>query len=432
MDVPLTRPPKHEGKLVDIAIKAKPPKPWWRSRMSWLIAGGVLLALAVVVGLRGFVRADQMVSRDGITVAQVQQGEFLVQVRGVGTLSPKNTQFLGANVEAQVSSIEVEAGAAVKKGDVLAYMTNPQLTEQLSESQWELEALKKGQKANVASMRADLSNLQSDLDIAKSVYEGLKLQSNSEDFLLQKGVVSEYSHELTKLSVEQQQQRIVAQEERVRMAERRLRDQLDANAAHVAKMGNSLDIIRQQIADLTVHAPIDGVVEQMALKLGQQVIRGTEIGRIAPYANLVALLDVQDYQARDIRLGQPVHIDTRGSLLPGKVTRIDPTVSNGMVKVEVAFDGAVPSGLLANQNVEGVIDIAHERNALFVNRPPLVRGHSTAAIYRVEGNTAVRAMVDFGLISTRDVEVLNGLKAGDQIVVSDVSSWGDHARVLLN
>jgi len=399
--------------------------------MGWLVAGGAVLALGMM-GLRGFARSDQVVSRDRITLAQVQQGEFLVQVRGVGILSPKDTQFLGANVEGQVSSIAVEAGAAVKKGDVLANMVNPKLAEQLSESQRELEALKKEQDANIAGMRSDLTNLQSDLDIAKSVYKGLELQRDSDDFLLKKGAVSEYSCALTKLKMEQQKQRVVADEERVHMTEVRLQAQTDANAAQVAKMGNSLNITRQQIADLTVHAPIDGVVEQMSLKLGQQVVRGTEIGRIAPYDNMVALLDVQDYQAHDVRLGQPVHIDTRGSVLPGKVTRIDPAVSNGMVKVEVAFEGSMPSGLLANQNVEGVIDVAHEPSALFVDRPPLVRGHSSAAVYRVEGDTAVRVAVDFGLISTREVEVLNGLKAGDRIVISDVSSWGDHARVLIN
>jgi RND family efflux transporter MFP subunit len=397
----------------------------------WIIVGCVVL-VAGVVASRSFARADQMASRDRITLARVEQGEFLVQVRGVGTLSPKNTQFLGANVEGQVSSIEVEAGAAVKKGDVLARMVNPKLSEQLSESQWELEALKKEQDANMASMHADRANLQAGLDTAKSVCGGLELKRVAEAKLLSRGVISEYLYALTRLSVEQQQQRVVAEQVKVRMAEVRMRAQVDANTARVEKMGNTLDIIRQQIADLTVRAPIDGMVEQMALKLGQQVVRGTEIGRIAPYDNLVALLDVQDYQARDIRLGQPVTIDTRGNLLPGRVTRIDPAVTNGTVKVEVAFNGPMPAGLRANQNVEGVIDVARERNALFVNRPPLVRGHETAAVYRLEGDTAVRVRVDFGLISTRDIEVVNGLKAGDQIVVSDVASWGDHARILLN
>lgn len=419
-----------EREDVDIVRQGQPAQAWWQRRV-WLVAGCSVLAVGVLAW-HSIGRADQVASRDRITLAQVHQGEFLVQVRGVGTLSPKNTQFLGANVEGQVANIAVEAGATVKKGDVLAHMTNSKLDEQLLESQWELEALKKEQDANIANMRADAANLQAGLDTARSVCKGLELKRVAEAKLLSKGVISEYIYAQTKLSVEQQQQRVKAEEEKVRMAEVRMRAQVDANTARVEKMGNTLDIVRQQIADLTVRAPIDGMVEQMALKLGQQVVRGTEIGRIAPYDNLVALLDVQDYQARDIRLGQPVTVDTRGNLLPGKVVRIDPAVTNGTVKVEVAFSGAVPAGLRANQSVEGVIDVAREPAALFVNRPPQVRGHGAAAIYRIEGDTAVRVMVDFGLISTRDIEVLSGLKPGDQIVVSDVAAWGDHARVLLD
>lgn len=215
------------------------------------------------------------------------------------------------------------------------------------------------------------------------------------------------------------------------MMQQRLSAQREADAARLNKMGNTLDILRQQVADLTVRAPIDGVVGQMALKLGQQVVSGAEIGRITPYDNLVALLDVQDYQARDVRVNQAVRIDTRGAVLPGRVTRIDPGVTNGMVKVEVTLDGPVPASLRANQSVEGVIEIARKPNALFVSRPPQAQGHGQAAVYRVEGDRAVRTLVNFGLVSTRDIEVLGTLKAGDQIVVSDVSAWGEHERVLL-
>ncbi|KRD30330.1 hypothetical protein ASE35_16455, partial [Lysobacter sp. Root916] len=376
-------------------------------------------------------RADQLASRDRVVLAKVKQGEFLVQVRGVGELTSKHMQFLGAKVEGQVERIAVEAGAAVKKGDILASLANPKLHEQLSESEWELAAQKKEQQANIASMQAELVDLQTDARIAQSELKVLSLREASEAKLQADGIVSKLTYEQTQRGVEQQKLRIVAAQERVRMMQQRLSAQREADTARLNKMGNTLDILRQQIADLSVRAPIDGVVGQMALKLGQQVVSGDEIGRIAPYDNLVALLDVQDYQARDVRVNQAVRIDTRGNVVPGRVTRIDPAVTDGMVKVEVKLDGSVPASLRANQSVEGVIEIARKPNALFVSRPPLAQGHGQAAVYRVEGDTAVRTLVDFGLVSTRDIEVLGALKAGDQIVVSDVSAWGEHSRVLL-
>jgi HlyD family secretion protein len=415
---------------VDIRRQDIPTAPWWRRHRKWLLlsAGAVLVAV-LAMGMLG--RADQLASRDRVMLATVQQGEFVVQVRGVGELTSKYTQFLGAKVEGQVERIAVEAGAAVKKGDVLAILANPKLQEQLSESQWELAAQKKEQQANIASMQAELVNMQTDERIAQLELKVLSLREASEGKLQADGIVSKLTYEQTLRGVEQQQQRVVAARERVRMMQQRLVAQREADTARLNKMGNTLDILGQQVADLTVRAPIDGVVGQMALKLGQQVVSGTEIGRITPYDNLVALLDVQDYQARDVRVNQSVRIDTRGTVLPGRVTRIDPAVTNGMVKVEVKLDGSVPANLRANQSVEGVIEIARKANALFVSRPPQAQGHGQSAVYRVEGDTAVRTLVNFGLVSTRDIEVLGTLKAGDQIVVSDVSAWGENNRVLL-
>ncbi|MBX3713993.1 MAG: HlyD family efflux transporter periplasmic adaptor subunit [Lysobacter sp.] len=394
-----------------------------------MLSPGAVVLVVAMVGVLG--RADQLASRDRVMLAKVQQGEFVVEVRGVGELTSKHTQFLGAKVEGQVERIAVEAGAAVKKGDILAILANPKLHEQLSESQWELAAQRKEQQANLASLQAELVNMQTDAQIAQSELKVLSLREDSEGKLQADGIVSKLTYEQTRRGVEQQKQRIVAAQERVRMMQQRLSAQREADAARLNKMGNTLDILRQQVADLTVRAPIDGVVGQMALKLGQQVVGGAEIGRITPYDNLVALLDVQDYQARDVRVNQSVRIDTRGAVLPGRVTRIDPGVTNGMVKVEVTLDGPVPASLRANQSVEGVIEIARKPNALFVSRPPQAQGHGQAAVYRVEGDTAMRTLVDFGLVSTRDIEVLGTLKAGDQIVVSDVSAWGEHERVLL-
>lgn len=415
---------------MDIRRQDIPAAPWWRRHRRWLlVAAGVAVAAAAAMSVLG--GADQLASRDRVVLAKVQQGEFVVQVRGVGELTSKHTQFLGAKVEGQVESLAVEAGAAVKKGDILAKLANPKLHEQLSESEWELAAQKKEQQANIASMQAELVNMQTDAQIAELELKVLSLREASEGKLQVDGIVSKLTYEQTRRGVEQQKQRILAAQARVRMQQQRLVAQQEADTARLNKMGNTLDILRQQVADLTVRAPIDGVVGQMALKLGQQVVGGNEIGRITPYDNLVALLDVQDYQARDVRVNQAVRIDTRGTVLPGRVTRIDPGVSNGMVKVEVKLDGPVPATLRANQSVEGVIEIARKPNALFVNRPPLAQGHGQAAVYRVEGDTAVRTVVPFGLVSTRDIEVLGTLKAGDQIVVSDVSSWGEHGRVLL-
>lgn len=399
-------------------------------RYGWKVAAaGGLISLLIV--MLSYASADYVVKREQVTVAEVQNGEFLVQVRGIGVLTPKNIQFLGANVEGGVERIELEAGAAVKKGDVIAQIANPKLKEQLQETKWELEAIKKEYDASEASLRADLANLRTEAKNAVFNYDSAKLKLNAEKGLVESGIVSKLTYEQTKLNVSQEKERIQSADERVKMMEVRLRAEIDAHAARIQKMNNTLNLIQQQVDDLQVRSPIEGVVQQMAIKLGQQVVSGTEIARIAPHDSLVAMLDVQDYQVRDIRLGQPVNIDTRGNVIRGKVSRIDPAVTNGIVKVEVALEGEIPPDARPDQSIEGVIDIDRKEQTLFVTRPPLAKSHGKAAIFRLDGNVAVRTVVDFGLVSTRSIEVVSGLKAGDRIIVSDASAWESHEKILL-
>jgi HlyD family secretion protein len=404
-------------------------RPLWRRK--WMAIPVLGIVIAVLIGFSGFGSVDYVVDKDRVSIGQVQRGEFLVQVRGAGVLTSKNNQVIASNVEGRVERIEREAGAEVKQGDVLARIANSKLHEQLSEMRWELEALKKDNHAAAVVLRSQLASLRVEARDAQSNYELAKMKVEAEQTLLDRGIASRLTFEQTKLTAQQQKERIDSSNERVRMMEEQLAAMVDSHEARVRKTNNALSVLQQQVDDLLVRAPIDGIVQQMSLKLGQAVTPGTEVGRIAPHDNLVAILDIQDYQASDLRIGQPVHIDAHGSAIQGKLVRIEPTVNNGVVKTEVEILGTLPPDLRPNQSIEGVIDIDRRPNALFVARPPLAKGHGRTAVFRLDGDTAVRIPVDFGLVSTRHIEVLSGLKAGDRIIVSDNAAWANHERVYI-
>lgn len=404
-------------------------QPLWRRKWMALPVVGILLAVAI--GNSSFGTADYVVDKDRVSIGEVQRGEFLVQVRGAGVLTSKHNQVIASNVEGRVERIEREAGAEVKQGDVLARIANLKLHKQLSEMRWELEALKKDNQASAVVLRSELADLRVEARDAQSNYDLARMKVEAEQTLLERGIASRLNFEQTKLAAQQQKERIESSNARVRMMEERLAAMLDAHQARVSKMSNSVSAIQQQVDDLLVRAPIDGVVQQMALKLGQAVSEGTEVGRIAPHDNLVAILDIQDYQASNIRVGQSVHIEAHGSAIQGKVVRIEPTVNNGVVKAEVEILDKLPPDLRANQSIEGVIDIAQRPDALFVARPQLAKGNGRTAVFRLDGDTAVRTPVSFGLVSTRHIEVLSGLKPGDRIIVSDSAAWENHERIYL-
>jgi HlyD family secretion protein len=423
---------KTEGLTIhmDITLQAQ-KKPLWKRY--WPVATASLAILLVFIAYTRLGNASYVAKRDALVFGEVKRGDFLVQIRGVGALVPKNVQWVATNVDGRVDSIEVEAGAQVKRGDVIARLSNPSNNERLQESYWELEAQTKENHASRMSLESQLADLRAEAKNAELDYRSAKLKLDAEASLVEQGIVSKLTFEQSKLNVEQQQERIRTQRERVSKMEANLTAVLEANVARLNKTRNSHNLVQQQIDDLVVRATIDGIVQEMSLKLGQQVTRGTEAARIAPHDDLVALLDVQDFQIRDVVLGQVVTIDTRSSKTSGKVVRVDPAVRNGVVQVEVALTGALPSEARPDLSVEGVIDVERKRNALYVERPSSAQSHSTAAMYRISdsGSAASRVAVRLGRASTRHIEVLSGLKEGDKIVVSDSSAWESHEEILI-
>ena len=391
-----------------------------------LIGFALLLALGVsrVIGSGGYT-----VEQDKLIIGDVKRGVFSVQVRGIGTLVPKNIQWLSANVDGHVERINVEAGAIVRKGDVIVSLSNPKLKETLEESYWEIEAQRKENHAAEMSLESQLADLRAEARNAELDYQGAKLKLDAEGKLVGQGIVSRITYEQSKLSVEQASRRIESKRDRVTKMESNLAAMTDAHIARLNKLQKAHDQIQQEIDDLQVRASIDGIVQEMPLKLGQQVSLGVQVARIAPHDDLIAMLDVQEFQVRDIALGQIVTIDTRSSKVIGKVSRIDPAVINGVVKVEAALSGKLPAEARPDLSVEGVIDVEKKANTLYVERPSFAQSYSVAILYVINGDSAVATKVELGRASTRNIEVVKGLKVGDRVIVSNTSAWEGQPRI---
>jgi multidrug resistance efflux pump len=415
---------------MDITRQPQKKAPWQRY---WPVLPAAVAVIVALYALQSFGSASYVAPRESLIFGDVKRGDFLVQIRGVGTLVPKNIQWQASNVDGRVDSIAVEAGTSVKQGDVIAALSNPKLKLQLEESSWELEAQRKESRAAEMELLSELAEVRAEATNAELDFRSSKLKLDAEQILVAKGIVSRITVEQSKLAVEQFQERTRSQRERVSKMEANLKALKEAHVARLNKLQNTHNQIQQQIDDLTVKARIDGVVQEMVLKLGQQVIQGSEVARIAPHDNLVALLDIQDFQVRDVTLGQIVSVDTRSSKITGKVVRIDPAVTGGVVKVEVAFEGKMPPEARPDLSVEGVIDVERKPDALFVERPSFAQSFRTTAMYRLNGsgNAATRVEVQLGRASTRHIEVVNGLKEGDRIIVSDPSAWESHNDILI-
>ena len=414
------------------------PRPEQRRRRRtrlWIIGSGVALLLVLAtVGLAKLEPAPLSVSRASIWTEPVHEGEMLLQVRGTGTLVPREIRWIAAQTDARVERIVVRPGAKVEPGTLLVEMSNADLAQETEAARYSLKAA----EADLAEMQLRLKSEQLDqrarVAAARADYEGTRLQSDAEEPLAEQGVVPAIQHKRTVLMVEQLKVRVEAEEDRLAQMAASISAQLDARRARVEEARNVYQRRAEQLDSLHVRAGMSGVLQQLLVQEGQRVALGANIARVARPDDLRAELQIPETQARDVQLGQPVQIDTRNGVVSGQVVRIDPAVQAGSVQVDVDLAGPLPRGARPDLSVDGTIEIERLAHAVYAGRPASAQPNTTANLFKLVegGNEAVRVPVKLGRTSVDAVEIVQGLKPGDVVILSDTSAWGDRARIRLN
>lgn len=407
-------------------------------RKKKLLLGAVLVA-AVSLTLYSFVygsSATYGVDSSTLLTDTVQQGELTVTVRGMGVLAPKDIRWLATNIDGKVERILVKAGAQVKQGDLILELSNPQLLQQLDESRWELEEMEAQTQALKVTLESEVLDQEAAVINEKLNFERSSLTLDAQTTLLKQGVnaVSQIDHEAVKIEVAQNKQRWELAIKRLEKQKENVAAQMLANQARVNRMRKSVQRVEEQVDQLDVRASIDAIVQAMPMELGQQVSAGTNLARLAKRDDFIAELRIPENQIQSVVIGQSVVLDTRTSKVNGIVKRIDPAVNNGVVQVDVDIVGSAPKESRPELTVEGTIEVARISNALFVKRPMFAKSYGDSQVYLVsqENNTAKKHAVTFGQASSTFIEIKAGLSLGQEIIVSDVSTWESHQQIQLN
>jgi len=406
-----------------------------RRRQIIYIAVGIVALALVTMGLSRLKPAAPTVERSTVWVDTVKRGSVLRQVRGLGTLVPMegSIQFLPAVTEGRVDKILQLPGAQVKADTILLELSNPQLTQEALDSQWKLKASEADYKNLQVALASQVLAQKSLSAQAQSEYSQAKMQSDIDTELAKLGVISQLSEKVSNQKTAELSTRNDIEKQRLSNSSEVLIAQLQAKQAEVEEFRALADLKKSQLDRLRVRAGIDGVLQEQTLKIGQFVTPGTTLAKVVQPQRLKAELKIAETQAKDIQLGQPASVDTHNGVIPGHVVRIDPSVVNGTVTVDVALDSALPQGARPDLSVDGTIDLEKMQNVLYVGRPAFGQEQSTVGMFRLEtdGNNAVRAQVKLGRSSVNTVEILQGLKEGDQVILSDMSRWDNFDRIRL-
>lgn len=379
-------------------------------------------------------QADFSIDRDTLMFGEVKRGKFTVSVRGTGVLVPDNIQWLSAHVEGTVVRRAVRAGNVVKKGDLIVELSNPQLVQELAEAQWELEAQEAESKAAKVAQELALLEQKASLSNVKMNYESSLLRQKAQSKLLSTNAVSRLDYEKTVLETDQFNQRWVISQDQLAKMQQNVIAQDNARTARLNKATKILERIQQQVDNLQVKATMDSIVLEMPLELGQRIMMGANIAKLAQQNSLIAELKVPEIQIRDVAVGQAVLVDTRNSEIRGVISRVDPAVINGGVQIDVELSGDLPDDARPDLSVDGEIKVAEIPDALYVSRPLFAQSRSHSAFYKLteDGQFAERVEVITGYGSVSQIQVIEGLEVGDRIITSDSTRFENYQKVRID
>lgn len=390
-----------------------------------LISGSVLLAS---IDFR-----TQRVDRTRLSIATVQRGTMEVKVSANGQLLSRHIEQLAARVSGRVANADIKPGVVVQAGQVLVELANPQLTASAEEAQSVWEGALAELKAAEAELQTNMLNHEVVLTQVQFNAEKARAKAEADAALARNGLISDLELRRSQLDLAQLTKTHAIEARRLEKVRDNIQVQLSVRSSRVAQLARALERARAQAADLRVVAGISGIVQSINVEVGQQLQSGSPIGRIARQDQLYAELAVPAREATQVQVGQKVLVDTRNGTVAGVVTRIDPGVTDGTVVVDVGLRGPLPAGARPQLQVEGTIYLSQLPDTLFVGKPSYVKSDSAIAIYRIDrdGRYATRVRIKAGKVSLHDLQVLEGLEAGDRIITSEAGEFQGQERILL-
>ncbi len=397
----------------------------------WVGLGVVALA-AVSVAVSKLKPAAPLVPAGVPWIEPVKRGEMVRNVHGSGTLVPEDIRWIAATTSGRVERLVLRPGAAVKPDSVILELSNPDLQQNARNAELSWKSAMAQLENQRASLRTQQLTQQNAVKDAESQYTLAREDLDANKQLADQGLVSQ-------LTVKQKQSVVDTAHNRLDLAKEQLQITLDNETSQLAPQQATVnqqkanwDNFQRQLEDLKVKATISGVLQVVPVELGQQVAAGTNLARVADPSTLKAVVRISETQTKDLSPGQRAEIDTRnGAPLKGRVVRIDPASQGGTVGVDVTIEDPLHPGDRPDLSVDGTIELERLKDVVYMSRPAFGQENSSITMFKLtpDGAEAVRTPVKLGKAAVTTIEILDGLKPGDQVVLSDMSQYDAYDRV---
>jgi HlyD family secretion protein len=378
--------------------------------------------------------AAPSVERATVWIEPVKRGLMVEDRRGLGTLVPENIVWRPAQFDSQVSKIMARSGDEVKPDTILMVLTNPQMDVDANDLEWQVKQAEAAYQDLKVQLQSKTFDQVSVVDTTASDMEQAKLTKERDEELLKLNLKADLDVKLSVAKWEQFVGKYKIEKQKLDIQKQSVDAQLESSKVQIDKLKAQWALKKQQVGELTIRATIAGKMQEMTLQEGQKVKPGDVLAKIADPTKLMARLNIAETQAKDIILGQKAEIDTRNGIVAGHVIRIDASIVNGTRTVDCKLDGPLPPGAVPDLSVDGVIEIERLPDVVFVGRPVFGQPNSSVSLFKLDEDQkgASRVTVKLGRAAVNTIEVVDGLKVGDLVILSDMSGQDDKPRIRLN
>jgi len=420
----------HDTSAMDSPVETRRRWPSWPVLAAAGAAAGILVVLLVWPMLRRWASADASIEESRLRMAPVVRGDlvFDVGVQGRVVAASRPTLF---SPSTGIVSVRVHAGDEVAKNDVLAMVESPELRSKLAQETASLDALRSANaRLELDTKQRDLANRQA-VDLAQVRVEATARAVARAEELASQGLLSKSdletsrdTHRVASLELEQAQKRVELDGEALAFE---LRDA----GLRLRRQELLVQDARREVDELTIRAPFAGLVATLPVTDRDAVVRGQAVAGVVDLSNLEVEVNIPESYAARVAPGAKAEVTLDNTMRKGKVTSVTPEVRDGQVQGRVAFVDHQPPGLRQNQRLSTRLILANETNVLKVPRGPFVESGGGRWVYVVEDGVARRRDVEIGAVSVTEVEIVRGLREGEQVVLSDLSQLQGAQTVLL-
>jgi HlyD family secretion protein len=408
-----------------------PPAAHKLKRRALWIGGVVALAVLAAVLLAAWGDSEHSVSASRLRIAEVGRGTLVrdasVNGRVVAAVSPTLYSTAPATV-----NLKVAAGDTVKKGDVLAVLESPDLTDELKREVSSYEQLKAEVARQQILARKQKLLAQREADTAE--IDRLSAQRTLERYesVAQVGIIAKIDYQKAKDALNSAQIRARHASQAAALEGDDVQLALKTKINELERQRLSLANAQRRVDELTVRAPVDGFIGTLNVQNRMVVAANAPLMTLVDLSKLEVEIEVPETYVADLGLGMNAEITLPSGKATGKLSALSPEVVRNQVLARVRFDGEQPKGLRQSQRVTARLLIEEKPNVVMLPRGPFVESEGGRHAYVVQDGVAVRTPIQLGATSISAVEVLSGLKPGDKVVISGTDTFNNANRVSIN